>query len=112
MADLIEREKVVEILRIIGHGRPISGKRAISLICDMPTAEQSKQRHGRWIENRTDLICSACKWSYSDELPFMSNHGLDTIDEAFAYCPHCGSRMDAADTNVLTNEGGVKNDNE
>lgn len=38
MADLIEREKVLEILRIIGHGRPISGKRAISLISEMPSA--------------------------------------------------------------------------
>ena len=38
MADLIERKKVLEILRIIGHGRPISGKRAISLISEMPSA--------------------------------------------------------------------------
>ena len=38
MDELIERKKVLEILRIIGHGRPISGKRAISLISEMPSA--------------------------------------------------------------------------
>ena len=50
MADLIEREKVVEILRIIGHGRPISGKRAISLIREMPGASM-------WIPCETELPC-------------------------------------------------------
>ena len=38
MDELIERKKVLEILIIIGHGRPISGKRAISLISEMPSA--------------------------------------------------------------------------
>lgn len=56
-------------------------------------------KHGRWIENRTDLICSACRWEYSDELRFMSHHGLDAVEEAFAYCPYCGARMDGGADN-------------
>lgn len=51
-------------------------------------------RHGRWIEGKTELICSACNWHYSDELPFMSSNGLDAMQTAFAYCPHCGAMMD------------------
>lgn len=50
-------------------------------------------RHGRWIERQMDLICSVCKWEYSDELRFMSNHGLDSMTESFAYCPHCGADL-------------------
>ncbi len=71
-----------------------------SFYADCPHVEAEPVRHGRWIENRTDLICSACRWEYSDELRFMSHHGLDAVEEAFAYCPHCGARMDATDTNV------------
>ena len=58
-----------------------------------PTVEAEPVRHGRWIEDHTDLICSVCKWKYSDELPFMSNHGLDSMTESFARCPHCGAKM-------------------
>lgn len=38
-------------------------------------------------------IVAECEWKYSDELPFMSNNGLDSMTEAFAHCPHCGARM-------------------
>ena len=113
MADLIEREKVVEILRIIGHGRPISGKRAISLICEMPTAEQSKQRHGQWIEKppyedetvkglEFQIVCSECD-EQNSSITFDENSV--PIAKTFyrtRYCPHCGADM----------RGGVKNDSE
>lgn len=74
-------------------------------ILRQPTIEP-EVRHGRWIEDHTDLICSVCKWKYSAELPLMSNHGLDSMTEAFAHCPHFGAKLDAEDTNVLTNDGG------
>lgn len=70
----------------------------IELIDKQPTIEP-EVRHGRWIENRTDLICSACRWEYSDELRFMSHHGLDAVEEAFSYCPHCGAKMDGGADN-------------
>lgn len=84
------------------EGAPVRALYAAEYLDDLvrkqPTIEP-EVRHGRWIEIQTDLICSVCKWEYSDELPFMSNHGLDSMTEAFAFCPHCGARMDATDTN-------------
>lgn len=68
------------------------------MIENAPTIEP-EVRHGRWIEDHTDLICSVCKWKYSDELPFMSNQGLDSMTEAFAHCPHCSARMDGGTDN-------------
>lgn len=56
MGDLIEREKVLEILRIIGHGRPISGKRAISLISEMPSSSMWIPCSERLPENRCGVI--------------------------------------------------------
>lgn len=67
-----------------------------------PTVDAEPVRHGWWIEDHTDLICSVCKWKYSDELPFMSNQGLDSMTEAFAHCPHCGARMDGGAENEVT----------
>jgi len=101
MADLIEREKVVEILRIIGHGRPISGKRAISLISEMPTAEQPKQRHGRWIQS--DAL------DYKDPNGIIHIHGMCSccrliydfrdMTSRFKFCPNCGAKMDGGADN-------------
>lgn len=70
----------------------IAFARALRDETDFPTIEP-EVRQGRWIEDQMDLICSVCKWKYSDELPFMSNHGLDSMTEAFARCPHCGSKL-------------------
>lgn len=81
----------------------------LELIDKQPTVDAEPVRHGRWIEDECYLKCSACKWEYSDELPFMSNNGIDEISEAFARCPHCGAKLDAYDTNVLTNGGGTGN---
>lgn len=69
---------------------------AIDELERMPEIREEPARHGRWIEGCCELRCSACRWKYSDELPFMSTHGLDSMSEAFAYCPHCGARMEEA----------------
>lgn len=68
-------------------------------------------KHGKWIETHCDLICGVCKWEYSDELPYMSRNGYDSYYEAFAFCPHCGSRLSPPDGAVYEIEdfGGSKN---
>lgn len=66
------------------------GSNDYKITCEKAGASEPA-RHAYWIELETELQCSACKWKYNDELPFMSFH---TMSEAFAYCPHCGARMD------------------
>lgn len=48
-------------------------------------------RHGRWIESTTDLICSACKTVFNDELAWMCR---DYTYGNPRYCPYCGAKMD------------------
>ena len=54
----------------------------------------TEKKHGRWIDNRTNIICSVCKSEYSDEIIFM-NRNFEYED--LEYCPHCGSIMDGED---------------
>lgn len=64
------------------------------LLAELPAVEAEPVRHGRWIEDRTDVICSSCGCRYNGELFCMSQE-----DDAFSHCPNCGAKMDATDTN-------------
>ena len=100
--EYIQRTYVCEFAEIEVNGLLIAAIDAIVPAIESIPADNVYQKRGRWIESRTDLICSACKWTYSDELLFMSHNGLDAIYEAFAYCPHCGARMDGSAENGKT----------
>lgn len=47
-------------------------------------------RHGHWIENRMNWVCSACGTEFTDELPFITHPNEMPIG-----CPKCRARMDA-----------------
>ena len=64
------------------------------LIAKQPTVEAKPVRHGRWIEDRTDVICSSCGCRYNGELFCMSHE-----DGAFSHCPKCGAELDGGDDN-------------
>ncbi len=49
-----------------------------------PTIEAEPVKHGRWIDNRTSVICSHCNAEYSDEIFLMG----DNVN----YCPGCGAK--------------------
>lgn len=66
---------------------------AMATIDCAPTVDAQPVKRGKWLETHCDLICGVCKWEYRDELPYMSQRGYDSYYEAFAYCPHCGSRL-------------------
>ena len=56
------------------------------IITDLPTADVTPVRHGRWETNsdRPDsLICSVCKCGFD-----MWKH------DPHNYCPNCGAKMD------------------
>jgi hypothetical protein len=62
------------------------------LLC-LPTIEAEPVRHGRWKKKNGEIYCTNCKkskWSESFELMLRG----------FDFCPHCGAKMDATDTNV------------
>ena len=69
----------------------------IAELINAPTIDAQMAKHGKWLETHCDLICGVCKWEYSDELPYMSRNGYDSHYEAFAFCPHCGSRLSPPD---------------
>lgn len=86
MADLIERKKVLEILRIIGNGRPISGKRAISLISEMPSASMwipcSERLPGRF---DTVLLAILSKNGYGEPAYYVTIGGMKNGTEFESY---------------------------
>lgn len=53
--------------------------------------EHAKIKHGRWIDDRTNIVCSECGAEYSDEIVFMNR---DFEHNDLPYCPNCGARMD------------------
>lgn len=48
------------------------------------------QKHGRWIDHYTDIVCSECGAEYSDEIVFMNR---DFECNELNYCPNCGAKM-------------------
>lgn len=62
------------------------------LISHIPTVDAKPVRHGRWVEDRTELVCSVCGARFSDEIPMM-NRNFEYADLKF--CPECGAKMDA-----------------
>ena len=77
------------------------------MIEDAPTIEAEPVKHGLWEKNEAKqrlyypYKCSVCN---------------EVNEYPFPYCPICGARMDAADTNVLTKseppESEVQDDDE
>lgn len=52
-------------------------------------------KHGRWVHDECgNLVCSNCRWKFSDELPYMSRNLDAKTEEIIGYCMHCGAKMD------------------
>ena len=88
MADLIDR---VALMKTLYNDCRCMNSHFLRAVRLAPTI---KRKRGLWIEDRTEIICSACMWVYDSELMLMSHNGRDKMGEAFSYCPHCGARMD------------------
>ena len=57
----------------------------LKMVNDAPAADVAEVKHGEWIDDYYDMLCSECgkQWSYFDN---------DTQD--FKHCPNCGAKMD------------------
>ncbi len=63
-----------------------------------PAVDVAPVVHGRWIDDRTNIMCSVCGARYKDEIVFMpyvyvSGKRYDGLE----HCPHCGAKMDEDD---------------
>ena len=59
-----------------------------------PTAADVVEvRHGKWIENSCYNICSVCE-------KYVHAWNDDGDLQEFAYCPHCGAKMDGGNNNA------------
>lgn len=87
MAEYIEREKALKILRDSGDAYgDFSTERSVYLsarekVSRIPAAGVAPVVHGRWETYSTTMMaCSQC--------------GKHTAKHRFDYCPKCGARMD------------------
>lgn len=102
MAEYIEREATVKLLRSLGSrdyrrekGTVQEAIKMVSFSEYTPAADVAPVRHGRWVEPQRlyygakQYECSLC---CSDI--FWKKH---SITLKYPYCPNCGCRMDGGD---------------
>ena len=90
MAEYIEREKTVELLRSLGNREYRKEKGTIQDAIKMisypeytPAADVAPVVHAQWIEDESGIIiCPECK------------RGYNLIAKFTNYCPACGAKMD------------------
>ena len=115
MAEYIERESTIELLRSLGSRDYRREKGTIQEAIKMvsfpeytPSADVAPVRHGKWIfgkdlpyswgqipKNKYHLYCSECL-----EQAFNRSEDNDPdFDVDTSYCPNCGAKMDGGDGN-------------
>lgn len=87
MVEYIDREALVAKFDRMGLGEHSFVEKVFSdvvrtIIAEMPTADVTQARHGRWIEEDGIQICSECGEEHEWE------------DYRAPYCDTCGAKMD------------------
>lgn len=98
MLEYIDRQKTIKIISkyglangaALGHHRGVI-ENAIDDIESIPTEDVAPVRHGRWAYVDVDIVCSVC--GADGMLPWDK-----PFQEKTPYCPHCGAKMDRANT--------------
>ena len=95
MTDYIKREDALDSLR---DGMCGTGYQGMAMDClneiYVPSADVAPVRHGRWIYEGNELVCSRCGGPVSFS---RNNDGLALSGKAWAlgiYCQTCGAKMD------------------
>lgn len=85
MAEYIDREKAIEIIKSGGYWEREDMEVAIAYIEQTPAADVVEVKHGEWenFEIPHMMKCSEC--GVSD---------LDIHHSKFIFCPYCGAKMD------------------
>ena len=96
MAEYIEREATIKLLRRLGSrdyrrekGTIQEAIKMISFPEYTPSADVAQVRHGRWeivvgSNGKEYMVCTRCRVSQD-------------LTGVFTYCPNCGCRMDGGD---------------
>lgn len=88
MDDFIRRQSVIDSIQFM---EVPCDSRVTEIINALPAADAKPVRRGKWIFEHGDMMCSACEYTYSDEMLLM---GREFDDAGFDFCPHCGAEMD------------------
>jgi len=95
MADLIDREALMEHIEIAGkrYGITVSGRCNFREIAkEVPSADAAPVVHAKWVVNTDDFTpkkrCTNCGYNK----PMKAGEGIEQEPEAF--CPSCGATMD------------------
>lgn len=87
MSDYIKRD---DALDIVAHncvnGEITLNIYAIDGIYEIPPADVTLVKHGRWYKDDQDKLLMRIRCSICNKAIYSENH--------FAYCPNCGARMD------------------
>lgn len=65
------------------------------VLADIPSADVAPVRHGRWIYDGYDIVCSECGTAFSDGVCYMMHY--DGCYHEPKHCLWCGARMDGDD---------------
>ena len=96
MAEYIEREATIELLRSLGSRDYRREKGTIQEAIKMvsfpeytPSADVAPVRHGRWVEKGEYAVCTEC-----DGQSGTQYDGVEPIPLMTQFCPNCGAIMD------------------
>ncbi len=104
MAEYIEREAAVKVVKDYGKGAISDGMKSLDPVDDIvmlakafefiPAADVAPVVHGQWIPISDDewAECSECGESYEAGDEGMTSFGL--FRRFYKYCPNCSARMD------------------
>lgn len=102
MAEYIEREATIELLRSLGSrdyrrekGTIQDAIKMISSSEDTPAADVAPVRHGRWIDKGEYAVCTECGGRSGTQYD-----GVEPIPLMTQFCPNCGAKMDGGNQNV------------
>lgn len=96
MAEYIEREATIELLRSLGSrdyrrekGTIQEAIKMISFPEYTPSADVTPVRHGRWIDKGEYAVCTECGGRSGTQY-----EGVEPIPLMTQFCPNCGAEMD------------------
>ena len=99
MAEYIEREATIELLRSLGSRDYRREKGTIQEAIKMvsfpeytPSADVAPVRHGRWIDKGEYAVCTECGGRSGTQYD-----GVEPIPLMTQFCPNCGCHMDGGD---------------
>lgn len=100
MKEYIKKSSIIGHAHKMRFGRILT-KREVEVIemvaNDVPAADVAPVRHGRWIPIEVETGIEAFGFKEYTMVGFICSvcsGGIDVSEEYFAYCPHCGAKMD------------------